>query len=217
MTSMSGFLKRVATLYPDPRCRCAGGYKCTHCLPPNPTVSAEAGRAGDKEMVKICRMALQGNAGAKKDVQPRNRGRQGRLEGPSQVLTRSTRYAMTNEEFHGMLMAALHGPHANEIAGRVLEVALSDTATETIIGTLLEQVLSSEQAEHVLDLEMLAHLEGLDPFSPRTRDSLKNSIAIEGAKVRTRDRIRGRLRETTEKSDAGRTVAASIFLDRNPQ
>jgi hypothetical protein len=121
---------------------------------------------------------------------------------------------MTTEEFHGHMMALLHGPHAAEVVSRMLDVAITDEAIAGRIGTLLGETIDpGPEIEQVIELEMLAHLNAIDPFKPRSPQSITNAVVIGQAKERAIGRIRDRLRAQMRKSDAGRTVAASILLD----
>lgn len=121
---------------------------------------------------------------------------------------------MTTEEFHGMLMAALHGPQASVIVSRMFDVAMSDVPTMERVGELLGNAIKPGAAiEDVLELEILAHLNALQPFKQRTPESLDNAQTIASAKARGIARIRNRLRGQMRKSEAGRIVAASILLD----
>ena len=68
---------------------------------------------------------------------------------------------MTTEEFHGHLMAALHGPHAEEIAARVHELMPIDV----------------EQYEMITNLALI----GVLSTAPKPRDNrqvVKQSMAV---------------------------------------
>lgn len=101
---------------------------------------------------------------------------------------------MTTEEFHGHLMAALHGPNADEIAARVLELSTQalrgdgsakagKAAAEFLVAAGLADAWST-----LFDLQILAHLEGLSRRNPR--ESMRVILAKEGI----RDDIRSALR-----------------------
>lgn len=103
---------------------------------------------------------------------------------------------MTNEEFEGHLMAALHGPNAEVIAARVLEVAGIAPAVAATFG-LLE----------------LAHLDGLT--RPGSRLSPRDAMLTGARREDVREGLRSILRSLIKASDNPAEKFAELHLDPN--
>jgi hypothetical protein len=120
---------------------------------------------------------------------------------------------MNAEEFHGHIMAALHGPHAHEIVDRIAVVLAEQLATpamQEVIGGNIERLLDAaigDSVEAVTELMMIAHLSNLSAGQDVRR--AMNIASARTAIVRScRDRLRSRLLT----SDSGKSVAARLFL-----
>lgn len=114
---------------------------------------------------------------------------------------------MTTEEFTGHLLAALHGPGANEIVARIVEVAVADPGLQERVGSLLGELDSS-----VLDLEVLAHLDSL-PKSTDARERVDQVMMVARHKQAAARVRRERLRAKLIRTEAGRKLAKQIRLD----
>lgn len=103
---------------------------------------------------------------------------------------------MTNEEFDGHLMAALHGPNAEAIAARMLVLLVPGLAPT------LKDINGA-----VYELSVLAHLAGLKPKEPRAM------IELAGTRRGFTEGIRARLRSIVGKLPDAQEHAAEIMLD----
>jgi hypothetical protein len=108
---------------------------------------------------------------------------------------------MTNEEFDGLLMAALHGPNAAAIADRILVVA-APTLADVIAGN------GSETRAAVFELCVLAHLDRI-----KSGQDLTMAMRVASAKVATSNMVRARVRKAIKNMPNADEHATAIFLD----
>ncbi len=125
---------------------------------------------------------------------------------------------MNAEEFHGHLMAALHGPHSQEIAARVVKVIVdspvSDDDAEKIgawVGAMAQAALG-DILEEVMELLMLTHLQSLG--AAHGVDTPAKHVAVAQAKAAIIKTCRARLcaRLLACDPETAKSLAAKLFL-----
>lgn len=114
---------------------------------------------------------------------------------------------MTNEEFAGHLLAALHGPHATDIAMRTIAVALeTEAGRQAVLDCVAPELVELWSA--VTELGIHAHLSGLS----QRRSDPRAAMAMIDQRMAALGLIRERLTSILASND-NHEMASSLGLE----